>query len=83
MLQAFMKAVNPDRITKMGDVLTKVTAWEQRLAQLKAEYMEDLSPKIKMGIFVGMLPKEMQDMILQNSAMTADEIPYEKIRDQV
>ena len=36
-----------------------------------------------MAVYVGMLPKELQDIILQNYALTQEDSPYEKIRDQI
>ena len=82
-MHAFMAVVNPDKITRVEDVQKKLATWEANIAKLKSRYGEDVSGKIKMAIFVGMLPKELQDLVLQNSAMTSDDIPYEKIRDQV
>ena len=78
LLHAFMAVVNPDKIQRVEDVQKRLAIWEGSIAKLKSRYGEDVSGKIKMAIFVGMLPKELQDLVLQNSAMTSDDIPYEK-----
>ena len=83
MLHAFLQAVNPGKITNVTDVLTKVLAWEQILARLKSEYNEELSGGMKMALFVSMLPKRLMEMVMQNSAMTETEAPYERVRTQV
>ena len=53
------------------------------MASLKSQYDETISGGLKLAIFIGMLPKEAQDTVLQNGTMMKEEMTYERCRDQI
>lgn len=48
---------------------TAVDIWEDQLAKLGMDYGEALSNKVKMAVFYGMLPKDLQERVLDKCAV--------------
>ena len=83
LLSALLKVISPPHIGNYKDVITATANWEARVAALKSEHGEEIGEKVKMAIFMNMLPKDLQDMILQNGAMMTEAMTFEVCRDQV
>ena len=83
LLQAFLEVVNPPQLKGLADIVPGIGRWEARVVSLKNRHDEILGANLKSAILVGMLPKDYQDMILQNSAMLKKEVTYEVLRDHV
>ena len=64
------------------EIAPGIHKWEAKVAALKNRYEQDLGDNRKLAIWVGMLPKEYQDMVLQNSTMMS-QIKYDAARDYV
>ena len=82
MLRAFTDVVNPTQIKSMKDVVSGINKWESRIASLKMRYGEDLNENLKTAIFMSMMPKECQDLILAKSCSNK-KIGYSEIRDYI
>jgi hypothetical protein len=82
LLQAFLEVVNPQGIKSLVDVVSGIHKWEAKVALLKSRFSKEVDGDFKLAILVGMLPKEFQDMVLQNSSIMT-EISYEGSRDYV
>ena len=84
LLHAFLAVVNPSPITKISEVVSSVNKWEGCVSQLKARHGEDLGDKLNLAILIAMLPKELGDMVVQNSMLgAARDIDFAKCRDHV
>ena len=64
-LHAFLAVVNPPQISKITEVQIALQKWESLVSQLKLRHGEDLGDKLKLAILIGMLPKELSDMVIQ------------------
>ena len=76
LLQTFMDGVNPPHVKSTSDIIPSIHRWEAKLAILKNRHSEEITGNLRMAIFLGMLPKEYQDMIMQQSVMLK-EVSYE------
>ena len=84
LLQAYLEVVNPPLIKGIGDLIGGILRWENKCSALKTRYGEELGGKIKVAVLVGMLPKEYQDLVLQNGNMLKEgEVGYESVRNYV
>ena len=86
LLQAYLEVVNPGGIKGIGDMVAAIHKWESKVAVLKMRHGEDIgggSGELKKAIFVGMLPKDYQDMIMQNQSMMDHKPTYQVMRDYV
>ena len=83
--QAYLEVINPPGLKGMGDVVPGVQRWENRCGMLGNRYGDTISPKIRIAVLIGLLPKEYQDLILQNGSLLKEgEVPnFETIRDFV
>ena len=82
LLQSFLDVVSPTAIKGISEIVSGIHKWESKVAALKSRYNEDVNSNLKFAILIGMLPKDYQDMILQNSCMT-NKVSYEVARDHV
>ena len=82
LLQAFTEAVCPPQVKGSAEIIPGIHKWEAQLAVLKSRYGEEINGNLRMAIFLGMLPKEYQDLIMQQSVMLKD-VSYEHWRDHI
>ena len=82
LLQTFIEGVSPPHIKSTGDIIPGIHRWEAKLAILKSRHGEEINGNLRIAIFLGMLPKEYQDMIMQQSVMLKD-VSYENWRDHL
>ena len=82
MLRAFLEVVNPPQIKGTADATASINAWEMKVSKLRGKYMQALSAELQTAIFVGMLPKEFQDLVLQRGTLGTG-IVYEETRDYI
>ena len=82
MLRSFLEVVNPPLIKGTAEATGSINTWEMKVSKLKGRYGQSLSPELQTAIFVGMLPKEFQDLVLQRGAFGSS-IEYEDTRDYV
>ena len=64
------QALGPPKITdaKMADL--GLDLWEDKLVRLQVEYGETSSEKVKVAVVYGMLPKDLQDRVIDKCAIT-------------
>ena len=55
---------NPPRITEVRQIDICIEEWESKLEKLNLEYGEVVSPKVRLAILYGMLPREVQERVL-------------------
>ena len=81
LLHAYLEVVSPSGL-KSSELAAGIHKWEMRVGNLQTRYSQTLGGHLKLAIFVGMLPKEFQGLILQNG-QTLDKADYAVSRDYV
>ena len=81
LLQAYLEVITPKPL-KASEIVVGIGKWENKVCGLRSRYQEDLTDKIKLSIMVGMLPKDFQDLILQNG-QNMQTISYGVSRDYI
>ena len=71
-IKMISQAMNPPKINDPKKVDTAIDVWEDKLAKLSAEYGETLSNKVKVATLYGMLPKDLQERVLDRCAISWD-----------
>ena len=64
----------------MRDLPNEVEKWESRVLNLKREYNEALSERMKVAAITSMCPHDVQDLIFQQGDKLDD---YTKVREQI
>ena len=82
LLHSYLEVVNPPPIKTEGEVVVGVHKWESKVTALNRRYKEELGETLKVAIFIGMVPKEYQDIILQQNC-GRKKVEYGEIRDYV
>ena len=85
LLRGMMRVVRPGDVKDVKGVIKGVEEWERRSAELGQEYGENLSAPLKLAVFVGMLPKELQDEVYREIGLESkvDEERYRRVRDRI
>ena len=63
---------NPGKITNAPKADSMIDAWEDKMAKLSAEYGEVISAKMKVAVLYAMLPKDLQERVLDKCAVNWD-----------
>ena len=63
-LKCINAAHNPPRIVDVRQIDVQVEEWQGRLENLATEYGETISSKVKLAILYGMMPREVQERLL-------------------
>ena len=82
MLRSYLDVVTPYAIKGVKDVVSGIHKWEGKVTALGSRHGENLNGKMKLAILIGMIPKEFQDMVLQNTGMS-QKMQYQDTRDYV
>ena len=72
--------VSPQTL-KRNEVVAGINRWETKVSQLRGRHQEEIGEKIRISILIGMLPKEYQEMILQNGITMREDSKYQGVRD--
>lgn len=84
LMQGFIAAVSPPIITDIRQVpKATIVEWEGKVHALKNKHGEELGDNIRLAIFVGMLPKEYQDLCFQMGSTAGQRITFHEVRDRV
>ena len=84
LLGSFLEVVSPPPVRGLGDVIPSIHRWEAKVAALKSRYGEEVAGNLKHAIFIGMMPKELQDVLWQNASMVREaKSTYESSRDYI
>ena len=89
-VKAISQVLTPHKIPNAMKADTYIEAWEDKLVRLDVEYGEKVSSKMKVAVLYSMLPKDLQEKILDSCAVSWDsadekqaETIYTKARDDV
>ena len=63
-LKSLMAVHNPPKITDIKKLDVQIEDWESRMERLSVEYSEHVSGKVRLAILYGMLPREIQEKML-------------------
>jgi hypothetical protein len=79
-LHLLRKGVNPPKVKKLAEVLGSIEKWEIHVQRLKADFKEELSDGLKVGILLEMLPQDVSDHLAQK---IADDDNYADVKEMV
>ena len=68
-VKAISQAMNPPRVTDSKKADVAIELWEDKLVKLDIEYGETLSSKMKVAVLYAMLPKDLQEKVLDKCAV--------------
>ena len=71
-VKAFSQVLNPGKIINAPKADSMINAWEDKMAKLSAEYGEEVSAKMKVAVLYAMLPKGLQERVLDKCAVNCD-----------
>jgi hypothetical protein len=79
-LHLLRKGVNPPKVKKLSEVLGAIEKWEIHVQRLKADFKEELSDGLKVGILLEMIPQDVSDHLAQK---IADDDTYIDVKEMV
>ena len=68
-VKAISQVINPGKIINAPKADSMIDAWEDEMAKLSAEYGEEVSAKVKVAVLFAMLPKDLQERVLDKCAV--------------
>jgi hypothetical protein len=71
-IKAISSVLNPQKITNAAKADTMLDEWDDRLAKLRTEYSQDLTSKMKVAVLYSMLPKDLQEKVLDACSVAWD-----------
>ena len=71
-IKAISGVLNPTKITNAAKADTMLDEWDDRLAKLRTEYSQDLTSKMKVAVLYSMLPKDLQERVLDACSVAWD-----------
>ena len=71
-VKAISQVLNPPKITDAKKADFAIEVWEDKMAKLSVEYGESLTNKVKVAVLYGMLPKDLQEKVLDKCAVSWD-----------
>ena len=72
-IKAISAVLTPPRVTQAMKADHCLDEWEDKLAKLTTEYGQALTAKVKVAVLYGMMPKDLQEKILDECAVNWDE----------
>ena len=85
LLSAFMGAVNPPVINYVNGLSKMIHQWEAKVEDLENRHNEMINEKLRLVIFITMLPKEFRELVIQQGCLQKGNLikGYEFFRDFV
>ena len=71
-IKAISGVLNPAKITQTAKVDSILDEWDDKLAKLRTEYSQDLTNKMKVAVLYSMLPRDMQEKVLDACSVAWD-----------
>ena len=71
-VKSISQALNAPKITDAKKADVAIEMWEDKLVKLDVEYGETLSSKMKVAVLYAMLPKDLQERVLDKCAVSWD-----------
>ena len=82
-VQLIRKVVSPPKIKNLKDAMSTIERWEANVRRLKEEYGEDLSPGLKTGVIMEMLPNDTLETLLARLPDHGRDTLYQETRDMI
>ena len=89
-IKMISSVLNPNKITHAAKADIMIEEWEDRMKKLQTEYTEEISAKMKVAVLYAMLPKDLQERVLDKCAVNWDstkesdaENTYSKVREEI
>ena len=79
-IKAISSVLSPGKVNQATKADNEIEQWEDRVAKLHSEYGQDLSAKMKVAVLYSMLPKDLQERVIDECAVNWDETPEETAR---
>jgi hypothetical protein len=79
-LQLMLKVMGPGKAKKDVDIQTHINSWESTINVLEHDFSEKISEMAKIGLLLSMLPRDLQEMVLQQSDRLKE---YKDVKDKV
>ena len=74
-IKAISSVLSPGKIGQAAKADSELECWQDRMAKLSTEYGQVLSAKMKVAVLYSMLPKDLQERVLDECAVNWDETP--------
>ena len=71
-VKAISQVLNPGKIANATKADTMIDAWEDKMVKLNLEYGEVVSAKMRVAVLYAMLPKDLQEKVLDKCAVSWD-----------
>ena len=71
-IKAISAVLSPPKVSSAAKADACVEQWEDKMAKLDAEYSQTLTAKMKVAVMYSMLPRDMQDRLLDRCAVGWD-----------
>jgi hypothetical protein len=71
-IKAISGVLNPVKITNAAKADAMLDDWDDKLAKLRTEYSQDLTNKMKVAVLYSMLPKDLQERVLDACSVSWD-----------
>jgi hypothetical protein len=68
-IKAVSAVLNPNRITNSSKADQVLDEWDDKLVKLQTEYGQNLTNKMKVAVLYSMMPKDMQQKIIDACAV--------------
>jgi hypothetical protein len=89
-IKAISQVLNPPKISQAVKADAVLDEWEDKLTKLSTEYSQALTNKMKVAVMYSMLPKDMQEKVLDTCTVAWDStnegdagLLYQKVKAQV
>jgi hypothetical protein len=89
-IKAISAVLNPPKVTNAAKADTVLDEWEDKLVKLSSEYSQALTNKMKVAVLYAMLPKELQEKVLDACTVAWDGtnegdagVLFQKVKGQV
>ena len=74
-IKAISSVLSPGKIHQATKADNEIEQWEDRMVKLSSEYGQELSAKMKVAVLYSMLPKDLQERVIDECAVNWDETP--------
>ncbi len=72
-IKAISAVLTPPRVTQAAKADQVLDEWEDKLVKLGTEYGQELTAKVKVAVLYAMMPKDLQEKVLDACAVNWDE----------
>ena len=72
-IKAISAVLAPPRVSQASKADQTLDEWEDKLVKLGTEYGQELTAKVKVAVLYGMMPKDLQEKVLDACAVNWDE----------